>query len=106
MKGHLLIIPYRHVEKLSQLSKDERQEILDVTIKYQEKILKKHWGCDIKQNCRPQLPENYLSVHHIHIHLLPRKFNDELYKKVQMKQQDVFKEVTKKEVEEIKKILT
>ncbi|MEK7123070.1 MAG: HIT domain-containing protein, partial [Patescibacteria group bacterium] len=52
--GHLLVIPRRHVEKLSELDAEEREELFDTVVKYQEKILDKHAaGCDIRQNYRP-----------------------------------------------------
>ena len=39
MPGHLLVVPKRHVEKLSQLSKAEINELLNFVIEFQEKIL-------------------------------------------------------------------
>ena len=38
MEGHLLVIPKRHVEKLSELNEEERKELFDTVIEYQEKI--------------------------------------------------------------------
>ncbi|MFA5797328.1 MAG: HIT domain-containing protein [Candidatus Woesearchaeota archaeon] len=105
MKGHLLVIPYRHVIRPAELKKEELNEIMHVTIMYQEKILKKYWGCDIKENCRPSQKQDRYKVDHLHIHLQPREFKDELYKKVQIHQGKVFKELTKKEAEEFLKFL-
>jgi len=54
MPGHLLVVPKRHVEKLSALQEDERRELFEKVIQFQEKILSKlASGCDIKQNYRP-----------------------------------------------------
>ncbi|MFB6075592.1 MAG: HIT family protein [Candidatus Aenigmatarchaeota archaeon] len=39
MPGHLLVIPKRHVEKLAELNKEEKKEIFDVTIEFEERIL-------------------------------------------------------------------
>ena len=105
MKGHLLVIPKRHIEKLSELNEAELSEMMDVTIKYQEKILKKHRGCDIRQNCRPNQLESKYKVNHVHIHLQPREFEDELYQKVQKHQISVFKDLSDEEIEEVKKEL-
>lgn len=96
--GHLLAIPKRHVEKLSQLSKEERDGLVDIVIEFQEKILAKFsLGCDIRQNCRPFLKEDEVKVDHLHIHLLPREFEDELYKKCQIYEKEVFRMLTEEE---------
>ena len=39
MPGHVLVIPKRHVERLSELSDSERKELFDEAIVVQEKIL-------------------------------------------------------------------
>ncbi len=92
MPGHLLVIPKRHVLSLSELTDVERGELFNVTIEYQEKILK-HLasGCDIKQHNRPFLKENDLKVDHVHIHLQPRDFEDELYLKSGIYDREIFK---------------
>ncbi len=36
-------------------------------------------GCDIRQHCKPFLPESRLKVNHVHFHVLPREFQDELF---------------------------
>jgi len=70
MPGHLLVIPKRHLEKLSELSKQEREELIDLIIEFTEKILNGlARGCDIRQNYRPFQTENNLKVDHLHIHL-------------------------------------
>jgi len=106
MEGHLLVIPKRHVEKLSELSKDEKEELFNLVIEYQEKILKNIApGCDIRQHYRPFLKQSKSKVNHLHIHLQPRKFDDELYKKCQIYHEDVFKELIEEEVNRISKLL-
>ena len=46
--GHLLVIPKRHVERLSQLTANERRELGETVITYQEKIIAGiSPGCDI-----------------------------------------------------------
>lgn len=103
--GHLLVIPKRHVEKLSQLNKEERDELVDTVIEFQEKILAKFSsGCDIRQNCRPFLRENEVKVDHLHFHLLPREFKDELYKKCQIYEKEVFRALTEEEMKKLSEI--
>ena len=106
MKGHVLVIPKRHVEKLSELSKEEREELFDETIKIEEKILTKSSGVDIAQHYRPFIPENPFKVDHLHIHIRPRELNDELYGKVQIFEKVVFSPLTEGEIGEYKTLLS
>jgi diadenosine tetraphosphate (Ap4A) HIT family hydrolase len=41
MRGHLLVIPKRHVEKLSELDKEERVELFEEIINIENKIIEK-----------------------------------------------------------------
>jgi ATP adenylyltransferase len=96
--GHLLVIPKRHVGRLSDLTEEERKEILDMTADFQDKILGRFSsGCDVRQNSRPFLPQSKLKVDHLHIHLLPREFEDELYKKSMIFETEMFKDLTDEE---------
>ena len=106
VKGHLLIVPKKHVEKLSQLSAAERQNLLNTAIKYQEKIIA-HFapGCDIRQNFRPFQKQDGVKVDHLHIHLLPREFKDGLYQKCQKYETDIFQKLSSGEIKVIKKLL-
>ena len=107
MPGHLLVIPKRHVEKLSELSKEEQQELFKTTIEFQEKILNKiASGCDIRINYRPFQKQDDLKVNHLHIHLQPRELFDELYQKCQIFERDVFEDLKLEELEKIHKILS
>lgn len=106
MPGHLLIIPKRHVLHLSELADEERVELFDTSLKYQEKILKNvASGCDLKQHNRPFLPENDLKVDHVHIHLQPREFEDELYTKSQKYDREIFKPLEQDEVQKMLSLL-
>ncbi len=105
-EGHLLIIPKRHVEKLSELNKVEREDLFNLVIEYQEKILKNiAKGCDIRQNYRPFQKQDNLKVNHLHIHLQPREFEDELYEKSQIFEKNLFRRLTKEEIKKINKFL-
>ena len=106
VSGHILVVPKKHVEKLSELDDLERRDIVDLIIKYQEKILKKvSPGCDIRQNYRPFQKQDKLKVNHLHIHLQPRELFDELYEKCQIFEKEIFKELSKEEMEKFSKML-
>ena len=105
MLGHLLVIPKKHVEKISELNKEERDDFFDITIKMQEKVLKIIApGCDISEHYRPFIPDNTLKVSHLHMHVRPRFLNDELYLQVQKYESKIFKKVEEDEFEKYKKI--
>jgi len=107
MEGHLLVIPKRHVEKLSELNKYEREELIEKVIEYQKKILSKFAkGCDIRQNYRSFQKQDNLKVNHLHIHLQPREFEDELYFKSQIYEKQIFSEPTKEEREKFVKLFS
>ena len=107
MPGHLLVVPKRHVEKLSALQEDERRELFEKVIQFQEKILSKlASGCDIRQNYRPFQKQSNLKVNHLHIHLQPRELEDELYEKCQIFETKIFSNLTKEEKENITNLLT
>lgn len=96
--GHLLVIPKRHVEKAFELTKKERQEIFDAIINLEEEILERFAsGCDIRTHYRPFSKQNWVKVDHLHFHLQPREFEDELYQKSQVYEKEIWKELSKKE---------
>lgn len=106
MSGHVLIIPKRHVHKISELDLEEKKELFDTVVEFQEKIINKvASGCDIRQNYRPFQKEDDLKVNHLHIHLQPRELFDELYEKCQIHEKGVFKELKKEEAEKIISLL-
>lgn len=105
VKGHLLIVPKRHVEKLSELNASERTEMLDTVIVFQEKLMKIFEGCDIRQHCRPFLPEGRTKVDHVHFHVLPRNNKDELYQVVQIHQNKLWKDLSDGEIQEVQELL-
>jgi diadenosine tetraphosphate (Ap4A) HIT family hydrolase len=106
VKGHLLVIPKRHVEKLGDLNGEERKELFDTIIDWQEKILQKMaGGCDIRQNTRPFLPESGVKVDHVHVHLVPREFEDEMFQKSMKFEAGLFKPLTNEEIKEVTHLL-
>lgn len=106
MDGHVLVIPKRHVEKLSELEDYELKELMSKVVEFQEKILAKiSKGCDIRQNYRPFQKQDSLKVNHLHIHLQPRELFDELYAKCQVFETNIFKSLKDDEIKKILEIL-
>ncbi len=103
VKGHCLIMPKRHVEKISELNEKESEEIFSELVKVQDILLKKFFGCDIRQNFRPFQKQDKLKVNHLHFHLQPREFFDTLYEKCQIYEKEIFRDLSQEELKEIKK---
>lgn len=104
--GHLLVIPKRHIEKLSELNKKERQELFEAVIQLEEKILERYAsGCDIRQHYRPFIKPNWVKVNHLHFHLQPREPEDHLYQTVQKHEQDLWQKLPQKERKKIVRLL-
>jgi len=105
MPGHLLVIPKRHVERLSELTKEERDGLLEEVVNVQEKILNSFAkGCDICQNFRPFIPDSKLKVSHLHFHLRPRELDDELYQKSQIHEKEIFRDIEEGEWEKYREL--
>ncbi len=98
MKGHLLVIPKRHVERISELTKEEQDELFCLTVEFQERILKTlAKGCDIRQNYRPFQQDGPIKRSHLHVHILPRELCDELYEQCQYLETELFEKLTEEE---------
>jgi len=106
MPGHLLVIPKRHVEKLSELPQEEKAELFELVEEYQEKILATIApGCDICQNYRPFIKQGQLKVDHLHFHLRPRDNEDSLFQGAQKFEKDLFKSLSDEEFQHYKELL-
>ena len=107
MKGHLLIIPKRHVERPWELDENESHELFTRIHHFQKKLSQSFGtGCDLRQNYRPFIKEGELKVDHLHFHLLPRTFEDELYEKSMIYEKDIFQPLQPLEADEVKSNLT
>lgn len=107
MRGHLLIIPKRHIEKPSELTRDERNELFDTLFAYQEKILQKIApGCDIREHLRPFQKQTRLKIHHLHFHLQPRSLEDELYRASQIHETALFHPLDNVGMEKLRQLLS
>jgi histidine triad (HIT) family protein len=100
--GHCLVIPKKHYESLLEMPDDSFHDLIE-EVRLVEKILLesfKGFGCDIRQHYRPFQKEGRLKVNHVHFHIIPRSFEDELYKKSMVYEIEVFKELDEKMREE------
>jgi diadenosine tetraphosphate (Ap4A) HIT family hydrolase len=106
MPGHLLVIPKRHVTRINQFTKEEKDEIFSMLIEFQDKILSKlASGCDIRQNFKPYVKNSRTHVDHVHFHLLPREFEDELQMKVEQHKDSLYKDLSDEEKNNITELL-
>ena len=99
-KGHLLIIPKKHVEKISELKNFEKKDLFNEIEKFQELLPQKFSGCDIHQNYRPFLLQGRLKVDHLHFHIIPREFKDKIWKNYGKFQDKIFKDLNNKKLNE------
>ncbi len=98
VRGHLLVIPQRHAEKLSELTKEELNALWDTVIEYQQKIVSRlSTGCDVRQNYHPFQRQGRLKVDHLHVHLIPREFKDEIYQVMQIHETRLFRDLDEEE---------
>ena len=105
MPGHLLVIPKRHVERMSELDDAELLELTHVVNTYCDKVLKFAKGYMVKNNFMPFLDESRLKVNHMHIHILPRVFCDDLYTKALFNESTLYQDLTDEEYSEVLKKL-
>ncbi len=104
---HLLVIPKRHVEKAVELNQEERVEIFNAVINLEEEILKKFaLGCDIKTHYRPFVKQSDVKIDHLHFHLQPREYKDELYQKSQIHENKLWAELSDAEEEKFSKLFS
>jgi len=81
-RGHILVVPKNHCENIVQIPDKELFDIIK-TIKIMEKKMLENLkvkGIDLRQNYRPFVPEGKLRKNHVHFHLIPRSFEDLIYK--------------------------
>ena len=69
--GHLLVLPKRHINSITELTKKEREELFDLidfSVIALKQVLKPH-GYNIGSSVGKVAGE---SIHHLHFHVLPR----------------------------------
>lgn len=89
--GHLLVTPKRHVEKPWELTNLELTAIFDLIFAIEQKLIGKLGdGFDVRQNYRPFMVQSKLKVNHVHFHVIPRSFEDYIYKVSEKYDTDLF----------------
>ncbi|HVQ00454.1 MAG TPA: HIT domain-containing protein [Candidatus Thermoplasmatota archaeon] len=102
VRGHLLVIPRRHVEKLAELTQEELTVLWDTVVEFQEKILTSFsTGCDVRQNYRPFQRQSRVKVDHLHVHLIPREFKDQIYQVTQIYETQLFEDLEEEEKRDV-----
>jgi histidine triad (HIT) family protein len=81
-KGHLLVITKKHYESLMEIPDKELCEIIKTVKQLEKKMVGKLGakGIDLKHHYRPFLKEGKLVKRHVHFHLIPRSYEDLVYK--------------------------
>jgi len=105
VKGHLLVIPKRHVERISELNNEELIDIMALTRKYCEKVLSFSKGYTVRNNYMPFLTETERKVNHMHIQIIPRGDSDKIYAKSITLENTLFERPSKEEIEDVIKRL-
>ena len=74
--GHILVIPYKHVKSLVDLTSKEQHNLMDV-ITTSIAILENHFNCDgINMGMNKGKASGGSVNEHIHVHLIPRFIGD------------------------------
>ena len=106
VRGHLLIVPIRHVERLAELTLTERRELIETATIFQEKLLTSlARGCDLRIHYRPFQKEDGIKVDHLHVHLQPRELVDDLYQVSQKHERALYRPLTESERQRLQTIL-
>lgn len=81
-KGHILIVTKKHYESIMEIPYNELCDIIKTIKQIEKKMVQKLGvkGIDLKQHYRPFLKEGKLVKKHVHFHLVPRSYNDQVYK--------------------------
>jgi diadenosine tetraphosphate (Ap4A) HIT family hydrolase len=104
--GHVLVAPKRHIEIPWELTLEEQQDIFALIFEVEKKLIGKLGdGCDVRQNYRPFMQQSRLKLNHIHFHVIPRYFEDYIYKVAEIYDTDLFTDLDPTEASEVTKLL-
>ena len=104
--GHVLVMPKRHVEKLSDLKPEELVAIFKLISFIEECFIGKLGeGFDVRQSYRPYLQQDKLKINHLTFHILPRSMDDYLHQVSGHYEDDLYAELDDKEREAVTKLL-
>lgn len=101
--GHTLVIPKKHHEKMWEITKPELNGIFELILETEQLLLQNLpcEGVDLRQHYRPFVPESKLAKHHLHVHLIPRKSWDPLFKEVGRKETSLRTEPPQKQLKQL-----
>lgn len=107
MRGHLLIVPKRHVARLAELTPEERHELIETATLFEERILEQlAQGCDLRIHYRPFQKEDGIHLNHLHAHLEPRELFDDLYQKSQKAETALYKPLSEREQQRLTQLFS
>lgn len=78
--GGALVIPRRHVENLYEIGQVDGYAVWDLTQQV-AKAMRSSYGCDGVSTRQHNEPAGGQDVWHLHVHVLPRFRNDDLYQR-------------------------
>jgi histidine triad (HIT) family protein len=78
--GHVLVVPVTHVENLYEVADPDLCAVA-ATTKRIAIALKEAYGCDGVSTRQHNEPAGNQDVWHLHVHVFPRYFGDELYQR-------------------------
>ena len=106
VEGHTLVIPKRHVENPLDIISEEVVDVFELIKFVQSRVIGTLGeGCTIKQNYFPFIPDDKFKVRHMHYHVLPRKFADQLFHFGDNQEKKLFEELSQEEHDRVAKLL-
>lgn len=80
-KGHALVVPRRHVERLSELEPDELGDLWLEAVRLSVALPAHGFGegYEVRVKFEPYTAEGPVHVHHLHAHVIPRTKGDGLF---------------------------
>lgn len=76
VSGHLMVVPYRHIASLTDMTKPESDEMMDLTRVAYDVLFREYraMGCNIGMNLGQAAGAGIAD--HLHMHVLPRWIGD------------------------------
>ena len=104
--GHFLVLPKRHVEQPWELSSKELSDIFELIFFVEKRVIGElGTGCDIRQNYRPFMKQSRIKVDHVHFHVIPRSFEDYIYRVSEKYDTELFADLDDAEAAAVSKLL-
>lgn len=74
-QGHTLLVPYREIVSIVELTQEEWAELQDA-IDYMSERLRNRWNCSDFNIGINEGPAAGRTINHLHIHIIPRREGD------------------------------